>query len=130
MKLFIIFLGFLFSHMGLAQPAASEDFFNIAFTKISECKEAFDIEPYFLIAIGTSLDSETDPRIFESLDQYFQSGHLPLTEAQQGNPEAKLCATYAEGLLMGSLGFRLTDAIKDALSEIINSAIGEALDPN
>lgn len=111
----------------------TEDSFKIFLkSKIVECKNHFDIEAYFLAAIGVKVDERITEEVLENLENFKETGQLSISKSDAKDNIAVECANFTEGILMGSIGRQLMfDATKaegansavNGMSEALNKAM-------
>lgn len=112
------------SLVGSAQEKQEKDFFDeIMAERIKECKPHFDIEPYFILAIGADHDERINESVLKSLEDFSTTGRLIVPQNKKNNPVAVSCATYAEGMMAGGTGAQLVIALGEAMSEGLGKAI-------
>ena len=118
--------------MALAQPAqkaADEtDFFeDVVAKRILACKPHFDIEPYFVAAMGSDEDERITPAVRAAAADFGTTGRLKLTPEQQKNPRARECAVFAEGLITGSISYQFGKMMTEVMGKALGEAMGEMI---
>ncbi len=115
--------------VGFAQEKQEKDFFDsVLGTRIKECKAHFDIEPYFILAVGADQDERINESVVRSLENFSTTGRLVIPQNQRNNPVAVRCATYAEGLMAGGLGAQIVAALGEAMGKAIGEGMGKAVE--
>ncbi len=106
------------------QEEKAQDFLTaILQPKIQECKNHFDILPFFILAIGADQKTVNDD-IEKSLASYRSTGRLIIPEDKKNDPVAVSCATYAEGMLASAIGGLLISMLGDSMVQ----SFGEGTD--
>jgi hypothetical protein len=78
------------------------DFFgDILGPRIEECRNHFDIEPYFNRAIGTYMVKDVPEEVLEN---YSDTGLLTVPEEIRKDPVGLKCVAFVEGMMAGGTG--------------------------
>lgn len=129
-RIYSIFaITFLMPAAAFAQEESHTDLFeSIIGTRVRECREHFDLEPYILIAVGAQPDDRITEETIQAISEFADTGRLRLPKDKEADPIAQSCATYAEGLLAGGLAHQFVSAVGEALAEMLADAVQKALD--
>ncbi len=103
----------------LTFAAPSSKRFNLQ-TMVNNCKAKFDITPFIVKASGGKNVLLSTPFFVYSMNYFEKTGHVPLTQAQQNDPEARTCAAFSEGLLTSTIN---TDNWQSAGNQIMKTAL-------
>lgn len=124
-----LLLYFALPTKSFGEESQKGDFFSSVIGARSEmCKGHFDILPYFVLAIGATEDNGVGPEVVKSLEHFGSTGKISLTEDQSNDPVAVSCATYAEGLMAGSIGRQIFVAVVEGVGKAFGEAIGKVVE--
>lgn len=126
-SLLIIILFFIAPLSSFAEE--EKDFFETTvMSHLEECKDHFDIEPYFKLAIGADFDESVADEVLISIETFMHTGRLPIPEDQKDSSLVVRCATFAEGMMVGGFGREIVSTVSRVLGEAIGEAFGRALE--
>ena len=116
------------SSMGVLSVQASEEDWVLSpsrlETRLENCREFFDIEPYFALAVGADYEELLTEEVEASLVNFFATGELLLPEGLEDHPIALDCKTYVEGMLTGGLYRLIVSSLKEALGLMFEGLFG------
>lgn len=125
----VLLLAIMLALPGLSLAEEDKSFFATTVEpKIAECKDHYDIELYFKIAVGADIDNGITDETINSLETFFNTGKLAVPETKKSDAVAMQCAQFAEGMLVGGLGNEIVSVMVNGIALAIGDAFGQALE--